>query len=289
MTRSDAGRSVATALRETARLREVLLLAIVPGAAIAAFALPSDRRESLAFVYTEPSLLTAYTAQFVHFEPAHLAANVLGYALVVGFGYSLAVLSGYRRLYGVAAVTYLAAFPPALSWLNLAIPRDAVGYGLSGLNMAFTGLLALVLVGYAGALDDRVRVRHAPGLFFALLAVISLVALPGTVSRAIAVASAVIAAVYGVSAWRAWQPGVSVGVRRGSWLDVGILGAVTLLGYQFVGFENPTVDGVVVNVYVHLLGFCLGFIVPYTALAAGLAGGRTDRGFMSGYDDLTGD
>jgi hypothetical protein len=283
VTRPDEGGSFTTALGEAVRLREFLLLTVVPWVAVAVFALPVDRRESLAFVYGDPSLLTAYTAQFVHFQPAHLAANLLGYALVVGFGYTLAALAGYRRLFGVAGVTFLAAFPPALSWLNLAVPRDAVGYGLSGLNMAFAGLLALVLVGYAGALDDRVRVRHAPGLFFALVAVISIVVLPGPLGTAIGLASAAVAAVYVVSAWRTWQSDGTGGVHRAGWLDAGVLGAVTLLGYQFVGFGSPTVDGVVVNVYVHLLGFCLGFIVPYTALAAGVVGdgGRTDRGFMS--------
>lgn len=282
MTRSDGRSSFLTALRESLHVRELLALALVPGVAVAAFALPLERRESLVFVYGDPSLLTAYTAQFVHFEPAHLAANVLGYALVVGFGYTLAALSGYRRLFGVAGVTYLAAFPPVLSWLNLAVPRDAVGYGLSGLNMAFAGLLALVLVGYAAALDHRVRVRHAPGLFFALVAVISVVGLPGRLGRGIAVASAAVAAVYVVSARRAWQSDGATLTRPAGWFDAGVLGAVALLGYQFVGFGSPTVDGGVVNVYVHLLGFCLGFVVPYTALAAGVADGRSsDRGFMS--------
>ncbi|KPN31211.1 hypothetical protein SY89_01954 [Halolamina pelagica] len=49
---------------------------------------------------------------------------------------------------------------------------------------------------------------------------------------------------------------------QAGWLDAGVLGAVALLGYQYVGFSTVTADGGVVNVYVHLLGFCLGFIVP---------------------------
>lgn len=281
MTRSDGENSFCTAVREAVHLRDLLGLALIPVVAVTVFTLPVEPRESLAFVYGDPSLLTAYSAQFVHFELAHLAANLLGYALVAGFGYTLAVLSGYRRLFGVAAVTYLSAFPPALSWLNLAVPRDAVGYGLSGLNMAFAGLLALVLVGYAGALDDRVRLRYAPGLFFALVAVISVVALPGTLGPVIGAASAAVTSVYGVSAWRKWHRDATGGVRRAGWLDVGVLGAITLVGYQFVGFGSPRVDGAVVNVYVHLLGFCLGFIVPYTALAAGVVAPDGDRDFMS--------
>ena len=277
MTRSAGDGSFLAALRDAVRIRDCLALASVPAVAVAVFALPAERRESLAFVHRDPSMLTAYTAHFVHFDPAHLAANLLGYALVVGFGYCLAALSGYRRLFGVAAATYLLSFPPALSALNLAIPRNAVGYGLTGVNMAFAGLLALVLVGYAGRLDDRIRVRHAPGLFFAMTAVISLVTVPSRSGAPIALVSGLIAAGYVVSARRTWRQRVPSRSARAGWLDAGLLGTIALVGYQFVGFGTTTVDGGVVNVYVHLLGFCLGFVVPYTALAA--AG--TDRGFLS--------
>ncbi|QKY19148.1 hypothetical protein B4589_001680 [Halolamina sp. CBA1230] len=271
------------ALRAAVRLRDCLVLAVVPAFAVVAFALPVARRESLAFAYRDPSLVTAYTAQFVHFDIAHLAANVLGYVLVAGFGYALAALAGYRRLFGVAAVTYLLAFPPALSWLNLAIPRNAVGYGLSGLNMAFAGLLALVLVAYAGRLDDRVRVRHAPGLFFAVVALIALLAPRNGGVPGVGAASALVAVGYVVSA-RRWAAGRSRGGsvplhRRAGWFDALVLGVVTLFGYQFVGFASLAIHDGIVNVYVHLLGFCLGFIVPYTALAAGVV--DADRGFLS--------
>ncbi|WP_435116050.1 hypothetical protein [Halolamina sp. C58] len=275
--------SFLAALRDAVRLRDCLALALVPAVAVAVFTLPAARRRSLAFTYRDPSLVTAYTAQFVHFDAAHLAANVLGYALVAGFGYVLAALSGYRRLFGVTAATYLLAFPPALSWLNLALPRNAVGYGLSGLNMAFVGLLALVLVAYWSRLDDRISVRYAPGLFFAVVALIALIVPRAGTVTGIGAASVFVAAGYVVSARRSWPERPRSGRRprldRAGWLDAGILGVVTLFGYQFVGFDSLAADSGIVNVYVHLLGFCLGFIVPYTALALGVLG--ADRGFLS--------
>lgn len=270
------------ALRGAVRVRDCVALALVPAVAVAAFALPRARREALTFAYRDPSLLTAYTAQFVHFDVAHLAANVVGYVLVAGFAYVLAVLAGYRRLFGVAAVTYLLAFPPALSWLNLAIPRNAVGYGLSGLNMAFAGLLALALVAYASRLDDRVGVRYAPGLFFAVVALIALLAPGNGGVPGVGVASALVAVGYVVSAGRAADRSTARDeplLDRTGWFDALVLGAVTLFGYQFVGFATLSTRGGIVNVYVHLLGFCLGFIVPYTALAAGVV--DADRGFLS--------
>ncbi|KPN31212.1 hypothetical protein SY89_01955 [Halolamina pelagica] len=195
-------RSFTAALRDAVRLRDCLALSVVPALALATFALPIGRRESLAFVYRDPSLLTAYTAHVVHFEASHLAANLLGYVLVAGFAYVLAGLAGHRRLFGVTAATFLVAFPPVLSVLNLAVPRDAVGYGLSGVNMAFSGLLALVLVAYGARLDGRIRVRDAPALFFAVIVTISLVALPDGAARGVAVASAVLAALYVIAAHR---------------------------------------------------------------------------------------
>ncbi|MUV60636.1 hypothetical protein [Halobacterium sp. CBA1126] len=276
MSGSADGDSFRAALREAVLLRDCLALAVVPAVALAVFALPAGVRESLAFAYRDPTVATAYAAHFVHFDAAHLAANVLGYALLAGFGYVLAALAGHRRLFGVAAATYVLAFPFALSGLNLAVPRNAVGYGLSGVNMAFAGLLGLVLVAYAGRrVNERIRTRHAPGAFFAAVAVVSLVALPvDRTTVALAGVSASIAAVYAVSVWRTWQSSVAsrweATEGRAGWLDVGVLGAVAFFGYPFVGFPAPTPAAeTVVNRYVHLLGFCLGFLVPYVALAAG--------------------
>ncbi|NHX36598.1 MULTISPECIES: hypothetical protein [Halolamina] len=273
-------RSFTAALRDAVRLRDCLALSVVPALALATFALPAERRESLAFAYRDPSILTAYTAHVVHFEPGHLAANLLGYVLVTGFAYVLAGLADYRRLFGITAATFLVAFPPVLSGLNLAVPRNAVGYGLSGVNMAFSGLLALVLVAYGARLDRRIRVRDAPAVFFAAIVAISVVALPSGTARGVGVASVVLAAVYVIAARRSPRGDPPVNVQAG-WLDAGVLGAVALLGYQYVGFSTVTADGGVVNVYLHLLGFCLGFIVPYSAVVAGVVDGAADRGFLS--------
>ncbi|CQH61761.1 uncharacterized protein HHUB_3538 [Halobacterium hubeiense] len=279
---SASPQSVRAALRDAVRLRDCLALAVVPAAALAVFALPPGTRESLAFAYRDPTLATAYAAHFVHFEFDHLAANLLGYALLAGFGYVLAALAGCRRLFGAAAATYVLAFPLALSGLNLAVPRDAIGYGLSGVNMAFAGLLGLVLVAYASRFDRRIRVRDAPGVFFAAVAVVSLVALPGgRVAFALAATSALLALAYAVSARTAWRSAPASQPDVGSgWVDVGVLGAVAFLGYPFVGFPAPSpVEGTVVNVYAHLLGFCLGFLVPYVAFVAGVF--DADAGFLT--------
>lgn len=283
MSQSDRPAPFRTAVRAAVEPRDCLGLATVPALLLVTFALPVEWRESLRFVYREPTVLTAYSAHFVHFDVGHLLANLLGYVLLVGCGYTLAALAGYRQLFGVSAVAFLVGFPPVLSALNLAVPRNAVGYGFSGMNMAFAGLLGLVLVAYGNHLDGRIRLRYAPGAFFAGVTLVSLVALPGgRLALGIAATSAAITLGYVVAAWRAWRRGSRQrpAKRPAGWTDVGVLGAVTFLGYQFVGFPAPTMDGTVVNLYVHVLGFCLGFIVPYAARSAGLLT-TDDRGFLS--------
>jgi len=279
---SAAQRSFTAVLRDAVRVRDCLALAAVPVLVAAVFLLPMETRRALAFAYHDPTAGSAYAAHFVHFRVEHLAANVLAYVLLAGFGYVLAALAGYRRLFGATAVTFLIAFPPVLSALNLTVPRRAIGYGLSGVNMAFAGLLGVVVVAYASQrVDHRIRVRHAPGVFFGALAITAVVALPSnTVSLAVAAAGVVVASAYFVSAALAWRtqsrrtpnsgsaflPDVSSG-----WFDGGLLGSVLFFGYPFVGFPaRGAVGGTQVNLYVHLLGFCLGFIVPYVAVSMGL-------------------
>jgi hypothetical protein len=284
---SGTQRSFTTELRDAVRARDCLALAAVPVLVAAVFLLPAATRRALAFAYHDPTAVSAFTAHFVHFRVEHLAANVLGYVLLAGFGYVLAALAGYRRLFAAAAVTFLVAFPPVLSGLNLAVPRRAIGYGLSGVNMAFAGLLGVVVVAYASQrLDHRVRVRHAPGVFFGALAIVAVVALPSdTVTLVLAAAGVVVASAYLVSAARAWRTRPRRRSHRGSsslgglssgWLDGGLLGSVLFFGYPFVGFPaRGAVDGTQVNLYVHLLGFCLGFIVPYVAISMGLFDAET--------------
>lgn len=282
------GQSLASVLREAVRVRDCLALAVVPLVLVAVFLLPVETRRALAFAYHDPSILHAYTAHFVHLRVEHLASNVLGYGLLAGVGYVLAVVAGNRRLFGVAAVTYVLAFPLVLSALNLAVPRRALGYGFSGVNMAFAGLLGVVVVEYVGRrVDTRVRSRHAPVVFFVALAVVSLVALPpNTVSFALAATSTLVVVVYllyvlgiGVrTPTSSVEPTNSLASGRSErWMDLAVLGTLLFFGYPFVGFPAPNVaDGMVVNLYVHLLGFSLGFIVPYVAITLGVFDNPTE-------------
>jgi hypothetical protein len=265
------------------RVRAVDILALcAPAVALlAVFALPEPTRRSLAFAYLDPTPLTAFSAHYVHLGVEHLLGNLVGYVLLAGVGYALAALSGRRRLFFTAFATYLGAFPFALSALNLAVPRNAVGFGFSGVNMALAGLLPILWYCYA---RDRfglaASVAALPALFFALVGWIALLALPvstagdGVAGLAIGVAGALLAVLYAASAGVSVPRSVGGRLRavaaRPGYGDLLAVGAVLAVGYPVVGFpSDPSGGGSVVNLYVHLLGFCLGFIAPFALLAGG--------------------
>jgi len=151
--------------------------------------------------------VTAFTAHYVHLDVGHLAGNVAGYALLAGVGYALAVLGDSRRFFLTALATFLLVFPFVLSALNLAVPRDAIGFGFSGINMALAGLLPLLLGTYARErFHVEGSVRALPAVFFALVGWIALLALPvstsglGLAGLVTGVASGLLAVLYASAA-----------------------------------------------------------------------------------------
>lgn len=263
------------------RAVDLLFLAAVPAVLLAVFSLPEATRRSLAFSYTDPTLATAYTAHFVHLDAGHLIGNVAGYLVLAAVCYALAVLSDHRRFFLSALVTFLLAFPLALSGLNLAVPRNAIGFGFSGINMALAGLLPLLLGVYAcKRLFESASIRALPAVFFPLVGWIALLALPfstegaGLAGVATVVAGALLGPLYASSAGvRLRQPlrdRSRVIASHAGYGDLFVVGSLLMVGYPVVGFPvDPAGDGSVVNLYVHLLGFCLAFIGPFALLASG--------------------
>lgn len=268
-------------LLTSARTVDLLALCVAPVVVIAVFSLPEATRRSLAFAYEDPTLPTAFTAHYVHLRVDHLVGNLAGYGILAAVGYALAVLSGYRRFFLTALATFLLAFPVALSWLNLAVPRNAIGFGFSGINMALAGLLPLLLGVYA---RDRffpdASIRSLPAVFFPLVGWIALLALPvstagaGLAGLATALAGVVLGLLYASSTGTRLRQPVRKRVRtvtsRTGYGELFAVGVVLLVGYPVVGFPtDPATGGSVVNLYVHLLGFCLAFIGPFALLATG--------------------
>ncbi|MDZ5812021.1 hypothetical protein U4E84_11780 [Halorubrum sp. AD140] len=289
--RAAGDRSEGPALRRellaSVRALDLLVLLAVPAVLVAVFALPESTRRSLAFAYADPTLRSAFVAHYVHLDAGHLAGNVVGYCLLAGTGYALAVLGGARRFFLTALATFLAAFPFVLSALNLAVPRDAIGFGFSGINMALAGLLPLLLWAYARErFVPNASLGALPAAFFALAGWIALLALPlpdptsdvdlaGLAGLATGVAGALLSVLYasssGIRLRETARDGVRTVASRPGEGDLFAVGVVLVVGYPIVGFPgDPTGAGSVVNLYVHLLGFCLAFIGPFALLAVGV-------------------
>jgi hypothetical protein len=263
------------------------LLAVSPILAVAAllvgvYSLPTSVKRGFVFEYGAPTLLTAYTAHFVHFTPSHLAGNLAAFMLVTGTMYALSARADCRRIFLSFGATLFIAFPVALSALNLAVPRDGVTYGFSGMNMALAGFLPVVIATYVerrlGYPVDGVILLTA---FFSSVGYIAAIALPwSTPSNAIAAVAVGVALAftfrYGVSV----RSGLSFTQRCldrcGGKETLSIAGLGVWVVLLSMGFPETVVsDGAVTNIYIHFLGYALGFANAYLAYEWELIGGRT--------------
>lgn len=269
-------------LRRRLRPVDAVAVVLVPLVLGTVYLLPVETRRGLAFEYTDPSLVTAFAANFVHLGPEHLFVNVLTYVAAVSVALLLAAMNGTRRRFYAAFLLFMLAFPVALSYLNLAFVRPAVGFGFSGVVMAFVGYLPM---GVATYLEERFdvgpRTDLAPVLFFgslALIAVLSLrsVAMDGRVAALATVglplAAALLALVYAVAVYdrtggipeRVWS-----GLDVPGYVELAVLGVVLVFAVPFAAFpSNPSTGGGTLNLYTHLFGYALGFILVYAAVEA---------------------
>jgi len=260
------------AVAANGRRVDAALLASVPVALVGVFALvPAAVREGFVLDYRAPTAVDMYASHFVHFGRAHLAANLAAYALGALPSYWYFAAAGRRGDFLSAFGAVLAVFPYALSGLNAVFVRPSVGYGFSGLAMAFLGLLPVALAVFVRErLLPGVSLDHAPVLFFAGAGTVALLAVPASRVALLGVAVAAVGvAAYGWSLWRAVDAGrLRAALGRAGDAELAAAGVVVVLAAPFVAFPRGDAagGGYVLNVYSHLLGFCLGFIAPYAAL-----------------------
>jgi len=262
----------------TQQLVDLLALLIVPAALVGAFALPASRQSALVLEYAAPTWLTIYTAHFIHYDLIHLVTNLLSYVLLVGVGYGLAVVAGRRRFFLTTVFAILLAFPPVLSLLNLAMPRAGVFMGFSGVNMALLGLLPILLVECSRSqFWADLQPQDVGSLFLFSLSLIALLALPlSAVSVGIAGAAALGSIWYSLEVSSRnvqWRRGVDRLFSNAAAGDLLIVGSITFIGFVLLGFPSTIVDGnTIVNIYLHFLGYGLGFLGPYLLLEGGVFG-----------------
>ena len=255
----------------TRRRRFDIALLTLPAIAMGAGFLPSrPTKRALGFAYTDPTPLTAYTSHVIHLDAGHLGGNLIAYGLLAGTFYALCHSATHKPFWRTFTSAYLLAFPPTLAALNLALRREAISVGFSGMNTALLGALP---VGLALLLADRTDfpLRDAPALFVPGLWAIVLAGLPQTRWTTLAIAGVVVLTLlYGGALWRHRPRPVRVrltGLLRDRTLgNASAVVLVVLLVYPLVVFSaGVDADGAVPNHYVHLLGYALGFLVAFSA------------------------
>jgi hypothetical protein len=249
---------------------------LVPAVLLAVYALPSATKRAMLFSYTDPDVTTAFVSTFVHLTPAHLAANLLGYALVVGTTYLLSVRAGRRKTFRVVFVSLLVVLPVTLSFTNLAIVRPRVSYGFSGVVMGFFGYLPFALSRYLAVRTGfAVRDEDAPVLFFLGLSLVAVVLFPGrSVGLSVAAGSFLVAVAYLGVVVRRSRVGPVTALRalleRPGDFELFLVGTTVFLSYPFVAFPGDALgDGTVLNLYSHFLGYGLSFIAVYVTSIVG--------------------
>lgn len=263
--------SFVRSVRESVRPVDVLALLVVPAVLLAVFSLPMETRRGLAFSYEAPTLLTAFTSSFVHLDAGHLLTNLGGYFLVVPVVYLLCVLSGRRGLFYVVSVTFIAAFPVVLSYLNLAITRPGLEVGFSGIVLAFLGFLPLALTSYlATHFDVEYSLDAAATLFFVGIALISVLSVQSVETYGLAAAATLAAVLFGLPAFDhrdRVRPGVRAAVHTAGYFELAVVGIIVFLFLAVAAFpSDPTAALGTLNLYGHLLGYALGFIAVYTTM-----------------------
>lgn len=202
------------------------------------------------------------------------------YLLVVPVVYVCSVITGNRRRFCTAFLTFVLVFPVVLSYLNLAVSRSAVAFGFSGVVMAFVGYLPFALATYLDSqFNIGARKSLAPALFFfslALIAVLSIQLLPpdyvtvvlGT--SGVAFAALLSALLYAIATYEqesAFGRKVRAAVQDSGYFELTVIGVMLFLFLPFVAFPaDPSVGGGTLNLYIHLLGYTLGFMVTYVTV-----------------------
>ncbi|WP_267641410.1 hypothetical protein [Haloarchaeobius amylolyticus] len=259
----------------TAHVSDLLALMAVPAALWTAFALPAETRRDLALSHADPELAQTFLSHYVHLSAGHFLSNLGLYLLVAPLSYLLCAVAGRHREFRVAFVTYLLVFPFVLSGLNVLLARPTVGLGFSGIGMAFVGLLPWALFAY---LQDRMpetfQTERAPALFFVGAVVIGTIVIPPNplTMAGVAISSLGLVAYVGALVFRR-SPRLPAQVRRAvatpGYLEIAAVSIVVFVGVAVLVFSMPAIQGgAVVNHYTHVVGYCLGFVVPYTVFDA---------------------
>ena len=292
-TLSELSAAFLAAVRSRPLAELALVFLPLPALLVAVSVLPGTEswRLSLAVdgvLESRVTLWTAFASSFVHTTPDHLLDNVLNYWLLLAVAYPLSVIAGWRRRLLYATLAYLAVVPLLSAWATLVAlggVTDAPAAGFSDVNSAFLGYLVAVwfaaLAAETERTDDRapglaagsdsggVDARWAVVVVFASLAVAYgapsgvgyFPPLPA-VGALFAAAAAVAAGVLYAAVGRPRLSGIGLVPARellyvvgASVILAGVIGSLVVVPFGS-------------NVFAHLVGYVVGFTLPFAGVIA---------------------
>ncbi|MFC7199683.1 hypothetical protein [Halospeciosus flavus] len=271
-------RSIPPPFRETIqeRVRAVDLVLLIGPAVLLVwvFSLPTALRYTLVFDPAQPSLRTAFSANYVHLTWLHLLSNVAGYLLLASVVYLLAVINGTRRRFQTVVMGILLVFPVPLSYLDLVLDLPGIVLGFSGLNMALLGYgIVEISVYIRNYVTDRFDVENAPGFFFATTTFVGAMYAETTVGFVFLGASALIALFYWIEILLSIEfliVGSKQILDHPGYVELLAGGILLSAGFVLAAFPaDPVYHSSVVNIYLHFAGFAMGFISTYTWVTLG--------------------
>ena len=234
------------------------------------------------------TLWTAFASSFVHTTPDHLLDNVVNYWLLLAVAYPLSVVAGWRRRLLYVTLAYLAIVPlvsASATIVALGGLTDAPTAGFSDVNSALLGYLVVVWFAALAAETERtdglgsdsvsrskpvgVDARWSIVVVFASLAAAYVVPsgvgyfppLPA-IGALFAVAATVAAGGLYAAAGRPRVGGIGLTPARellyvtgASVIAAGVIGSLVVVPFGS-------------NVFAHLVGYVVGFTVPFVYVIA---------------------
>ena len=215
------------------------------------------------------TLLTAFTANYVHVSGRHLFDNLLNFWLTLFGLYPLVSIAGWERQFRRLTVGYLLVVPFVVAWVTLATlgqVTDQPSAGFSGIVAAFLGLVPVVLAAAGGELTDgRLDPAWSVVPFFASLAVVFAVPsvwyFPAEPLVALGCGGAGLLAA-GLL-WWVEPPREIIAAAQPLSADhrLALLIGTTVFVFGVVGALVIVPPGT--NVWGHLTGYVVGFLLPY--------------------------
>lgn len=239
------------------------------------FLLPDAVYTDLWFYYSDPSILSAWTAAYTHGSNQHLLNNVASYGLTISVAYYLlAVLMDARDVFWMTTTVLLLVTPFITTGFDYGVlyeyyelfPSDADSKGFSGIVGGFAGM---TLGGIGVYVSRRYGIwpgLHAVvGVFLAAASLLSIVHgtfSPRTGLLLIIGFSALSAMYISIDDVKSWTR-ITETIQANDEVIVIVVGfgmIVCVLAYSLVPVEVVQSDSFV-NVYSHATGFLFGTIV----------------------------